>query len=184
MSTDYETHRQPVILELVATGLPTQDATPDIREVVPETRAVVGPYYRGFKCWLHIVDERDDTADHSPNNWGIYGFVETETSDGSFVTLFDAEAGVDELSEVKGWLDALIDEHVTHQSTWDRVVTAARAVGHLAPHLWSDLAGHFTCDEADAIAELLRALDADYAADGLLEAHADSDTEGDRHHRG
>lgn len=42
---------------------------------------------------------------------------------------------------------------------------------------------HFTCDEAETLAQVIRAQRGDEAADGFLRWHAENDDEGDRHHQ-
>lgn len=60
---------------------------------------------------------------------------------------------------------------------------AGAAFAALDHHLWFDLADKLTCTEAEVFADLLRAYDADEAAEGLLSAHADADDEGDYHYK-
>lgn len=62
------------------------------------------------------------------------------------------------------------------------LATALDTVETAAVDCWYDVGPHFTCDEADAIEALLRALGLSRAADLLHEGHAESDEPGDRHY--
>ena len=61
----------------------------------------------------------------------------------------------------------------------DAAARAADALTTCAPLV----AGHFTCREADAVAELLRTLGQDEAAETWLDGHAAGDDEPDDAHR-
>lgn len=63
----------------------------------------------------------------------------------------------------------------------ERILHAALVVLDLDPHVWFHNASSFTCEEADAIAELLRAGHGDELADKFIAEHALSDEEGDTH---
>lgn len=66
------------------------------------------------------------------------------------------------------------------------IVDAATRVAELDAHVWYDQATAFTCDEADAVAGLLRAYDRHEQATVFLERHVEGDEDGDSHlaHRG
>lgn len=61
-------------------------------------------------------------------------------------------------------------------------VAAAQAVVDLDPGCWYDQATAFTCTEADALADLLRAAGHTNTAAVFIEAHAEGDDEGDDHY--
>jgi hypothetical protein len=52
-----------------------------------------------------------------------------------------------------------------------------------SPELATEVAASLACSEVDALAGLLRQLDANTAADGWIAAHALGDDEGDAHYR-
>ena len=50
------------------------------------------------------------------------------------------------------------------------------------PHCWYDNAGHFSCSEAETIAEFFRAHGEPDMADRFIGVHGESDDEGDDHY--
>lgn len=62
------------------------------------------------------------------------------------------------------------------------LIVAAEALAGLDLSMWSDTATGFTCTEADAVADLLRVIHGDDAAQTFLVTHAEGDIEeGDLH---
>lgn len=63
----------------------------------------------------------------------------------------------------------------------DRITAAALNVDDLDASVWHEVAPAFTCQEAEALAELLRAAGCDTAADDLITGHRAADELGDLH---
>lgn len=68
------------------------------------------------------------------------------------------------------------------------MTTLEKAVSQLLDswdwHTLHDMGPHLTCDEADALFELLLFVERDDLAHALMEGHAGSDEDGDRHYEG
>lgn len=91
------------------------------------------------------------------------------TSDTAFPTAYEAMAAA--LHET-GWLTPLLDKL---GATLDMIDTFSELA-------WHQLAGHLTCAEVDAVANMLLVFGRTDTAEHLLESHAYSDEPGDSHH--
>lgn len=63
-----------------------------------------------------------------------------------------------------------------------RRTEATDALLALDPHCWYDNAGHFSCSEAETLAEFFRAHGAPDMADQFIGVHGESDDEDDDHY--
>ena len=61
------------------------------------------------------------------------------------------------------------------------LAAAADRLAQLDPTCWLDQASGFTCDEAEAIAQMLAVIHEADTAEAFLSAHAAGDDEGDSH---
>lgn len=66
-----------------------------------------------------------------------------------------------------------------HNKTWDddALVSAIVGLGSLDITMWGDNGSHFSCSEADAVADLLEAVGMREAAEYLMTGHYYTDTD-------
>lgn len=64
------------------------------------------------------------------------------------------------------------------------VVVAVENLLQLDAGVWMDNATHFTCDEAETLAQVFRAAGATNLAEEFIAAHTRGDEEGDEHYKG
>lgn len=139
-----------------------------------------------FNLW-HAVDEPPVPYLVKELDGGGYGVVDT---DGRVCTKFSIDRGDEEL-RFDNLTDAMaagldyVGFSFTPTGNAEAATKIAAAAANVAATFtnWADLANHFRCVEADAMAELLVAVGSPIEAHHLIAAHREADDRDDSDHR-